>query len=110
MRMKFQQNNPLVGYRKNLVLAAAIDLDCLRRLNASSSTLAKVFSAIETQPRLMELVNELAYSAVDRVVPDLVADLARDDIAEIPITEKELNDVLSLPIGSVLQVFQCEES
>jgi hypothetical protein len=104
--MKFEQNNPLVDYRENLILAAAIEIDRLQTLRSSSSSLSEVLAPLGDQEALIRLLNEFAYHAINQLVPDVIAKVVEQELIEMPITLAELEAVLARPISSALKVLQ----
>jgi hypothetical protein len=102
--MRFNQNNPLVRARSNLILEAALQVDHLIRLRASSPWLIANMSVLNQDAKLA-LLNELAYHSIGRLVPDMIADSVREDLMLVPISPAELTAVLARPIGHSLQVF-----
>lgn len=102
--MKFHQNTPFMGYRGNLILAALIEIDQLERLSAASMSLSQALAPFKVPERLLDLVNQLAYNAINYLVPELAAELVREELIEMPIDTWELDAVLTKPIGSALQV------
>ncbi|MEE4148902.1 hypothetical protein [Pseudomonas viridiflava] len=104
--MKFEQNTPLIGYRSNLILSAAIEIDRLNRIARKSTSLWKALPMREGNDGLVELVNELAYNAIDSLVPDVFADTVQQELEKMPIEMHEIFETLNKPIGSALQVLQ----
>ncbi|MCT9823224.1 hypothetical protein LUW10_27365 [Pseudomonas veronii] len=101
--MRFQQSNPLMGVRSNLILEAALEVDYLIRLRASSPWLIENMPALNQEMKL-GLLNELAYHAIGRLVPDLIADSLREDLMLVPISPAELTAVLARPLSDGLQI------
>jgi hypothetical protein len=104
--MKFSQSSPLTGHRPNLILSAIIEIDRLNRLACKSASLSKVLPPLRTDGSLAELVNELAYSSIEKLVPGVIVETAQLELEEMPIEMHEIIEVLSKPIGSALELFQ----
>lgn len=102
--MRFLQNTPLMGYRNNLILAALIEIDQLERLRASSSSLSNALDSFREPEVFLDLVNQLAYNAIDRLVPEMIGQLVQEELEEMPIDAGELDAVLHRPLGSALQM------
>ncbi|WP_192564500.1 hypothetical protein [Pseudomonas gozinkensis] len=102
--MNFHQNTPFIGYRDNLILAALIKIDQLERLSAGSMSLSQALAPFKAPEGLLDLVNQLAYNAINHLVPELTAELVREELIETPIDTWELDAVLMKPIGSALQM------
>ncbi|KWS31032.1 hypothetical protein AL060_07645 [Pseudomonas syringae pv. rhaphiolepidis] len=108
--MKFEQNNPLIDYRPNLILSAAIEIDRLNRIARKSSSLWKALPTREGDDGLVELVNELAYNAIESLVPNVFSERVQQELEKMPIEMHEIIETLSRPIGSALQVLQCQQA
>lgn len=104
--MKFKQNNPLVDYRHNLVLFALVEIDHLKRLSGASMNLSKAMEPFREPEGFIDLVNQLAYSAIDKLVPEVIAESVQEELQDIPICADEVNEVLNRPLSSVLQMLQ----
>lgn len=104
--MKLSQSSPLTGHRPNLILSAVIEIDRLNRLACKSASLSKVLQQLRTDGSLVELVNELAYSSIEKLVPGVIVETAQAELEEMPIEMHEIIEVLSKPIGSALELFQ----
>lgn len=102
--MRFHQNSPFMDYRDNLILAALVEIDHLERLRASSFSLSSALDSLRKPEVLLDVVNELAYNAIDRLVPEMIAKMVQEELEEMPIDAKELDAVLQKPIGSALQM------
>lgn len=103
--MRFHQNSPFMDYRDNLILAALVEIDHLERLRASSFSLSNALDSFREPEVLLDLVNQLAYNAIDRLVPEMIAKMVQEELEEMPIDTGELDAVLKKPIGSALQMF-----
>lgn len=103
--MKFSQSSPLTGHRPNLILSAVIEIDRLNRLACKSASLSKILLPLSTGGSLVEVVNELAYSSIERLVPGVIVETIQVELEETPIEMHEIIEVLSKPIGSALELF-----
>lgn len=104
--MKFKQNNPLVDYRHNLILIALVEIDHLKRLSGASMSLSRALEPFREPKGFIDLVNQLAYNAIDKIVPEVIAESVQEELQDIPICADEVNGVLNRPIGAVLQMLQ----
>lgn len=108
--MRFQQNNPQHDYRENLILSAALEIDCLQRLSSASVRLARALSPFSNHDGLLGLLNDLAYNAIDRLVPEIIAESVQQELQDDPINMSELIEVLAKPLGTGLQILKCEQA
>lgn len=108
--MNFYQSTPLSGYRGNLILSALIKLDQLTGLSNASSKISNALSLVMEPEEILDLVNQLAYSSVDQVVPELMCESVQDELMDMPISSEELHEILRRPIGSALQMFQGQQA
>lgn len=102
--MKFLQNNPFTGYRDNLILTALVEIDHLKRLSSSSMSLSKALSPFKEPEGFVDLVNQFAYHAIDRQVPEVFAESVEEELQDMPISADEIEEILKRPIGSALQM------
>ena len=108
--MRFQQNNTLHDYRDNLILSAALEIDYLQRLSLASVRLASALSPFIEHDAFLGLLNDLAYKAIDRLVPEMIAESVQQELVAEPINMSELIAVLAKPIGAGLQVLNREQA
>jgi hypothetical protein len=108
--MSFPQNNPLVDYRGNLILAAALELDSLKRLSMASPWLDAALAPLKGQNIFLGLLNEFAYNAIKEVVPGVIAKSVQQELMDAPIDLPEFKAVLAREIGAKLQVLQREQA
>lgn len=108
--MKFLQNNPLTGYRGNLILSALVEVDHLKRLSSASMSLSSALAPFKEPEGFLDLVNQLAYKAIDHVVPEFFAESVQEELIDMPISSDELGAVLKRPIGSALQMLQSQQA
>lgn len=106
--MRFAQNNPLIDYRKNLILTAALEVESLHRLASSSAELTVALASLRDQETLLRVLNQFAYKAIDQLVPEFIAEHAQQHLVELPISLNELKAVLNRPISDGLQIFERE--
>lgn len=108
--MKFHQNTPFSGYRENLILTALVDIDHLKRISLASRSLSRALSLFEEPEDFLNLVNQLAYNAIGRVVPEFVAESVQEELEDMPISTEELDAILKRPIGSALQMLYSQQT
>jgi hypothetical protein len=108
--MRFQQNNPLHDYRDNLILSAALEIDYLQHLSLASVRLACALGPFFEHDAFLELLNDFAYKAIDRLVPEMIAESVRQELVTEPINMSELIVVLAKPIGAGLQILNREQA
>ncbi|QHA81514.1 hypothetical protein E3Z27_07345 [Pseudomonas mediterranea] len=108
--MKFLQNNPFTGYRDNLILTALVEIDILKRLSSSSMSLSKALSPFKEPEGFVDLVNQFAYHAIARQVPEVFADSVEEELQDMPITADEIEEILKRPIGSALQMLVSQQA
>ena len=102
--MNFFQNNPFTGYRDNLILTALVEVDQLNRLSSSSMSLSKALSPFKEPEGFVDLVNQFAYHAISRLVPEVFAESVEEELQDMPISTKEIEETLKRPIGTALQI------
>jgi phosphoribosylanthranilate isomerase len=100
--MKFTQNNPLVDYRENLILAAALQFSNLQSMGSSSPALAALIAPLCEGEELVRLINDFAYNSIERIVPDIIVESVQHHMTEAPIDLMELREVLTRPINDAL--------
>jgi hypothetical protein len=110
MAMNFKQASVMVDYRDNLILAAALELDSLYKLCFKSTEVYQALPLLRDENALLRVLNEYAYRAIDRIVPNLIAVLVKEEMQESPIDLEELNRVLARPIGDALKAFKREKA
>ncbi|MFV0927229.1 hypothetical protein [Pseudomonas palmensis] len=96
--------------RDNVILAAVLQLNHLRRIVSPLTRLAGALGLYEDNEGTLELINNLAYKAIDHSVHERHAEFLRENLQEEPIDLTELIAVLSRPIGEVLQVLKREQA
>ena len=106
--MRFSQNNPLADYRSNLILTAALEVDSLQRLGLSSVEVTDALAPLRDEDTLLRVLNEFAYRAIDRLVPEFIAECAQQQLIDLPISLNELRAVLNRPISASLQILDSE--
>lgn len=104
--MKFTQPAPTLGYRKNLILHAAVKIELLCELAQTvAPELCKELKArIAEQERLCEMITSMASHCLTQelIVPAYFVESVTDELDQYPFSYEEIAAVLDSQLKEIL--------